>query len=180
MEYPGIRLRISNHSALQAVQAAKNGEVDFAVVTTPVLTETPLIKVPLQTFQEILIGGKTFSSLEKQELSLKELADYPLISLARESMTWKFYHDLFLSQGLELAPDTEAAATDQILPLVKSELGLAFIPEPMAREALAKREIVAIPLRDPIPKRQVCMVYDPQHPMSTAARKLQQTILGTI
>jgi DNA-binding transcriptional LysR family regulator len=180
MEYPGIRLRISNHSALQAVQAAKNGEVDFAVVTTPVLTETPLIKVPLQTFQEILIGGKTFSSLEKQELSLKELADYPLISLARESMTWKFYHDLFLSQGLELDPDTEAAATDQILPLVKSELGLAFIPEPMAREALAKREIVAIPLRDPIPKRQVCMVYDPQHPMSTAARNLQQTILGTI
>ena len=33
--YPGIRLRLSNHSTPQAVQAVKNGEVDFAVVTTP-------------------------------------------------------------------------------------------------------------------------------------------------
>ena len=34
-EYPGIRLRISNHSTPQAVQAVKNGEVDFAVISTP-------------------------------------------------------------------------------------------------------------------------------------------------
>ena len=34
-EYPGIRLRISNHSTPQAVQAVRNGEVDFAIVTTP-------------------------------------------------------------------------------------------------------------------------------------------------
>ena len=46
-----------------------------------------------------------------------------------------------MSHGLELNPDTEAATTDQILPLVKSELGLAFIPEPMAAEAINKNEI---------------------------------------
>ena len=34
-QYPGIRLRLSNHSTPQAIQAVKNGEVDFAVVTTP-------------------------------------------------------------------------------------------------------------------------------------------------
>ena len=39
-EYPGIRLRISNHSTPQAVQAVRNGEVDFAIVTTPAEVET--------------------------------------------------------------------------------------------------------------------------------------------
>ena len=34
-EYPGIRLRISNHSTPQALQAVKNGEVDFAIISTP-------------------------------------------------------------------------------------------------------------------------------------------------
>ncbi len=34
-DYPGIRLRISNHSTPQALQAVKNGEVDFAIITTP-------------------------------------------------------------------------------------------------------------------------------------------------
>ena len=39
-EYPGIRLRISNHSTPQAVQAVKNGEVDFAIVSTPAEIES--------------------------------------------------------------------------------------------------------------------------------------------
>lgn len=180
LQYPGIRLKLSSHSAPQAVKAARNGEIDFAVVTTPAAVEAPLTMIPLRAFREILIGGKTFSALENRELSLADLKKYPLIMLSRESMTWKFYHDMFLSHKLELHPDTEAASADQILPLVKSGLGLAFIPEPMAREALSRREIVTIKLEETIPERQVCMVYDPQHPMSAAARKLQQTILEAI
>ena len=43
-------------------------------------------------------------------------------------MTYKFYNSVFLSHGLDLSPDTEAATADQILPLVKCVLGLAFLP----------------------------------------------------
>ena len=65
---------------------------------------------------------------------------------------------------------------DQILPLVKSELGLAFLPQPMAREALLKKEIVQIPLVEEIPERYICLVYDSQHPMGAAARELKNAI----
>jgi len=95
-------------------------------------------------------------------------------------MTWNFYHKLFLSHGLELIPDTEAATTDQILPLVKAELGLAFLPEPMAKEALQQREIVQIHLRETIPERQICMVYDRKRPLSAAAQNLKTGILETM
>ncbi len=176
MDYPGIRLKIYNHSTPQAVSAVQNGEIDFAIVTTPTTAEAPLKEVPLTAFQEILIGGKTFTALGSQELSLAELSAYPLICLGRESMTWQFYHQLFLSHGLELSPDTEAATSDQILPLVKSELGLAFIPEPMARDFVSRREVVEIKLREKIPERQVCMVYDRQRPLSVAARRLMDTM----
>ena len=46
-EYPGIRLRISNHSTPQAVQAVRNGEVDFAIITTPAEVENGLKMVEL-------------------------------------------------------------------------------------------------------------------------------------
>lgn len=85
-----------------------------------------------------------------------------------------------LSHGLELIPDTEAATTDQILPLVKAELGLAFLPEPMAKEALQQREIVQIHLRETIPERQICMVYDRKRPLSAAAQNLKTGILETM
>ena len=54
-------------------------------------------------------------------------------------MTYKFYNSVFLSHGLDLSPDTEAATADQILPLVKCELGLAFLPQPMAAPSLLKK-----------------------------------------
>ncbi|MEI3175561.1 MAG: LysR substrate-binding domain-containing protein [Lachnospiraceae bacterium] len=62
-------------------------------------------------------------------------------------MTHQFYSEWFLNNGVELHPDTEAATTDQILALVKHELGIGFLPEPMAREALNRGEIIEIPLK---------------------------------
>ena len=178
IEHPGIRLKIYNHSTPQAVQSVKNGEIDFAVVSTPTNAEAPLREIHLHPFREILIGGRTFTALSSQVLSLAELKNYSLICLGRETMTWRFYYQFFLSHGLELIPDTEAATTDQILPLVKCELGLAFLPESMAEEALKKHEIVQIRLQEEIPERQICMVYDRQHPMSAAAQRLKNIILG--
>ena len=175
-EYPGIRLRISNHSTPQAVQAVKNGEVDFAVISTPAEVEQGLKMVELRPFYEVLVGGKTFTALASRRLTLKELSCYPLISLSDESMTRNFYRQFFLDHDAVLRPDTEAATTDQMLTLVKSELGLAFVPEPMAKELLARGEIVELHLQEIIPSRSICLIYDHHRPLNTAARKFQQML----
>ena len=158
-EYPGIRLRISNHSTPQAVQAVKNGEVDFAIVSTPAEIESGLKMVELKPFYEVLVGGRTFTALASQSLTLKELRSYPLISLSDESVTRSLYRQFFLDHGAVLKPDTEAATTDQMLTLVKSELGLAFVPEPMARDSLERGELVQLHLQeiDPDPFDLSCL-----------------------
>ena len=174
--YPHVRLRISNHSTPQALQAVKNGEVDFAIITTPAEVESGLKMVELKPFYEVLVGGRTFTALASQNLSLKELNNYPLISLSDESMTRAFYRQFFLDHGAVLKPDTEAATTDQMLTLVKSELGIAFLPQPMAQDALARGEIVQLHLQEIIPQRSICLVYDHHRPLNTAARKFQQML----
>ena len=70
-QYPGIRLRLSNHSTPQAIQAVKNGEVDFAVVTTPAEPGGELKMVELMPFNEILVGGQTYAPLAGRTLSLR-------------------------------------------------------------------------------------------------------------
>ena len=177
IEYPGIRLKIYNHSTPQAVLSVKSGEIDFAVVTTPTQANEPLREVKLQSFREVLVGGRTFTALGSQELSLVELQDYPFLCLGKETMTYQCYRELFLQHGLELKPDTEVATTDQVLPLVKYELGLAFLPEPMARKSIAQHEIIPITLREEIPEREICMVYDSKRPMSVAAQKLKKILV---
>ena len=96
-----------NHSTPEAIESVKSGKIDFAVVSTPAEVDFPLKQIMLMPFQEILVGGTTFTALGSQELSLREVKNYPMISLGRETMTYKFYNSVFLSQGLDLSPDTE-------------------------------------------------------------------------
>ncbi len=91
-------------------------------------------------------------------------------------MTRNFYRQFFLDHDAVLRPDTEAATTDQMLTLVKSELGLAFVPEPMAKELLARGELVELHLQEIIPSRSICLIYDHHRPLNTAARKFQQML----
>ena len=124
------------------------------------------------------MGGRTFTALASQSLTLKELSNYPLISLSDESMTRSFYRQFFLDHDAVLRPDTEAATTDQMLTLVKSELGLAFVPEPMAKETCWRGgELVQLHLQEIIPTRSICLVYDHHRPLNTAARKFQQMLV---
>ena len=169
--HPGIRLKIYNYSTPQALEAVRSGKVDFAVVSTPVETAGPLKVTSLASFQDILVGGRTFEHLTGRAVSLSELKEYSLMGLGRETMTYKFYNRFFMTHGQEFAPDIEVATTDQILLMVKSELGLAFVPEPMTRESLNKEEIVTIQLQEEIPMREICLVYDYQHPLNSAARQ---------
>lgn len=174
--YPKVRLKIYNYSTPQAIEAVKSGKIDFAVVSTPVKVKSPLEKTILCSFKEILIGGTDFEHIKDDNISLKNLKDYPLISLGQETTTYDFYNKIFLKYGIELNPDTEVATTDQIIPLVKSDLGMAFVPEPMARESIEKNEIVEISLKEKIPNREICIVHDCQHPLNSAARKLKNEI----
>ena len=64
--YPGVQLKIYNHSTPQAISAVRSGETDFAVITTPADVEAPLKEVRLKAFKDILIGGRTFTAMGSQ------------------------------------------------------------------------------------------------------------------
>ena len=171
-DYPNIRLHIANHLTVEAARAAAEGTCDFSVVTTPMPTDLPLTSKKLCDFREILIASpKLFLDGEKK-ISLPEISCYPLIAMGRNTMTYRFFQEQFFLQNLPYEPDTEVATADQILPLVRAGLGIAFVPEPMAKEALASGTAVRLHLQQKLPKRSVCLLYRKDRSMSRAAEAL--------
>lgn len=175
--YPGVHIQITNHSTPQAVAAVRSGLVELAVVTTPTGLDRPLLEVPLREFQDILIAGRDYLPLREKVLRLRDLEDYPLICLGRETKTFAFFSRLFVRYGLVLRPDIEAATTGQILPMVKSGLGLGLLPQLFALEALQKGEVFQIRLAEPVPKRGICLVKDRGRALSIAAQELEKMII---
>lgn len=176
LSYPGVQIRITNHSTPQAVGAVRSGGVDFAVVTAPVDAAPHLREERLLSYRDILAAGPYFSPLAGRRHRLGELADRPWVSLSRDTGTFAFYDRFFAGHGLVLQPDVEAATTDQILPLVRNDMGLGFIPRWFAAGALERGEIFPIELEEEIPSRSICLVWDRSRPLSTAARELMRRI----
>lgn len=178
--YPGIRILISNYSTPQAISALKSGRVDFAVVSTPTGITKPLRETTLLSYQDILAAGPDYAFLTKKSQTLQELQSYPLISLGRNTNTYEFYSSFYLRHGLSLKPDMETATVDQIPPLIKNNLGLAFVPEPFVAQELENGELCRIPLSESIPSRSICLINDTGKSLSTAARKLERMLLVTV
>ena len=176
--HPGIRLRIANHSTPQAFYALRNGLVDVAVVTSPTADTSGLHIEPLGQFEEVPVCGPSLMHLCGQKLTLAELSAYPFISLGRETASYAFAYNLFAENSAAFSPDIEVATSDQILPLVRLDLGVAFLPEAFAAPALQKGEIGRLTLAETIPPRQLLMARRSGQALSIAAKALEAMILG--
>ena len=175
--YPGVRLQITNHSTPQAIAALRSGLVELAVVGTPCgEIDAPLNEQRLRTFRDLLVAGPDYAYLAQQKLTYSEIARLPMISLGPDSSTHAFYAQLFAEHGAMLEPDIQTATTDQILPLVCYGMGLAFVPEDFAREAIAQKEVVCFQMETPPPPRYISLVKDKSRPLSVAAMELERML----
>lgn len=173
---PGIRIRISNHSTSQAVQAVKNGLVDFAVVTTPTDVHRPLKEIRLKDFHELLVCSKRYSFLSRNTQHLAGLQDYPLIVLGKETRTYEFYNNFYLKHGLVMSADIEVATADQLIPTILHDLGIGFVPDAFVMNHTGKEQLYVIPLEEEIPVRSICLVEDTGRPLSVAANTLKNML----
>lgn len=176
--YPGVRIRISNDTTPQAVQNLKNGLADLAVVTTPVEPSPMLEETLILPVQEVAVCGKAFKELSARSVSLRELAQFPVISLGEETSTHRFYADYFAQNELVLQPDIEAATADQILPMVKADLGIGFVPEAFLQETTLGDSVYQLSLAEPIPSRAVCMLKRREQALSLAGCALEKMLLA--
>lgn len=173
--YPGIKLKISNHSTPQAIDAIKNGFADIAVVTTPTLPSAMLDEITVRKFREVAVCSSAFSELWGRKVSFEELLSYPLISLGTQTKSYELYSEFFAGEGLRYQPETEAATADQIVPMVKADLGIGFVPE----EFLEGIEGVSvIETENPLPEREIRVVKRCEQPLGIAAKEMEKLILG--
>ncbi len=173
--YPGIKLKISNHSTPQAIDAIKNGFADIAVVTTPTLPSAMLEEITVRKFREVAVCSSAFSELWGRKVSFEELLSYPLISLGTQTKSYELYSEFFAGEGLRYQPETEAATADQIVPMVKADLGIGFVPE----EFLEGIEGVSvIETENPLPEREIRVVKRCEQPLGIAAKEMEKLILG--
>ena len=137
--------------------------------------ELEIFKV--KDFNDIPVCGKELFFLKEKVIGLDELKEYPLISLNKGSSTYDFYSKIFAENGLKYAPDTEVATADLILPLVKNNLGIGFLPKNLIENDLENGEIFKLNLKEKISSRQICIAENKNVRLGVAANELKNMML---
>lgn len=171
--YPNVRFKILNNSTKESIQALKDGKVDLAVVSAPFHIAKPLKMKELCTYHDVLIGGRKFAYLQGKKVTIEELASCPWVSLPAEAITRKFQDEYFRNQNLHFTPDIELDTTDMILPAVRHNLGIGFVPEAFASEDLKAGTVFEIAVEEALPERHIILIYDTEYPRSIASKAFQ-------
>lgn len=177
--YPKVRIKIHNHSTPEILKNLAYGKLDFAIVTAPFEVTGQLLCEDLILFKEILVGSRQYHMLSSyKKWDLESLKAYPWVGIGAGTAACEWYRDFFFRNKVDIEPDTEAATSDLLIPLILGNMGIGFVPEAMAQPLLEQQKLVRIPLKCEPPDRKICLVADKGRGGSAVSDELQKYLKG--
>ncbi len=176
--YPGVHIKLINGSTPDVIAILQNGLADLAVATEPAVTMEKVRKTVVCSVSETAVCGSAFAELAQSALTIADLTQYPIISLGKQTSTFTFYSQLFSAHKLIFQPDIEAATADQILPMVKADLGIGFVCEQFLRGEDLGKTIFPLHLETQIPPRNVCLLTPTDRLFGPAAKALEKVLIA--
>lgn len=117
-----IRLVFKTGSIMQAINQVRSGEADIGIVALH-STSLPegLFGQRLMTLHDTFVCRR--QDCPAQPISLKDALAQPIVTLARDSITFEGYRRFFESRGLTLTPKAEVHQLDILHDLVSAGFG---------------------------------------------------------
>lgn len=179
-KHPKVKLKINTGSNNSTLERLKSGMVDIAFISTPCNLTKSLKIVKVREFRDILIAGNNYKELKNKMLELKDIADYPFVTLRHSMQLRQFIDDVFARNDIAVTPDVEADGADLLVPMIGHNFGIGFVPEGIAAPAIERGEVFEVPLKYTMPKRCIYMVTDTHHPHSNASRELYRMVSDSV
>ena len=174
-EFPGVHIKVTNHTSIDCAKALENGEVDFIVVNFPNSALTGDLETrTIYEFHDVFIANPDAFPLMDQKLTFAQLLKQPIMMLDRRSTTSEFLHHIFQKNQLDLVPEIELSSNDLLIDLARIGLGIAFVPD----YCLPKRcrDLFVLELAQSLPARQLMVVSSPSAPVSQAAKQFMDML----
>lgn len=168
--YPNIKLKIINSTTLELCKILKSGKLDIAICNFPI-EDDDLVKKESVEIEDIFVCGEKYKENFKEAIDFKDLRNYPLILLERESNSRRYVEKYILSKGVKITPEIELGSHDLLLEFAKINLGIACVIKEFSQEYIKKGILYEIKTKEPIPKRSIGYCYLKNLSLSPAAKK---------
>lgn len=171
--YPEVQLDVHFVDSEQAHQAVLSGELELAFLTLPPAADKRLSYQTLWQDQLKFVVAPFHTLAQKNNLTLKDLIDYPCLLPAAHTYTSQITLQAFEQHGLKPHANMSTNPLESIRMLVSIGLGWSVLPASLLNTDLQQ---LNVPLDL---SRELGMVTHPARTQSRAAQALIQQCLKT-
>ena len=155
-EYPGIQVNVVEARADEIVEHVRSGNADCGFGTFR--SGEDGIDATLLTRDSLAVFCAPSSALaDKKRISWRDLANFPLVTLTRDSGIRSLVEFGFETAQMALNPAYEVSYVTTALAMVEADLGIAILPT-YAWIAADKTAVMAISLIKPVITRDVVLI----------------------
>ena len=175
-EFPLVDLRLHNVTGKLGLELLRAGEVDLAI--GPMFDVPPdIVFRPLVTYEPMLIAAREHPLAQRKRISLKLVAQYPLILPPREQSTYRVVEMVFAEHSLQHEVKLEIGGYEVIKTYVKLGLGISIVMSHCLRK---NEDLFTAPLKRWFPKRDYGLVLLKGHTPSQVTQRFMDTVSRNI
>ena len=151
-QYPKVRLNLHQGTSDQIADMMTGNDIDFAIASGSEDRFEDLLRLPGYQWDRIILVPKDheLAQLDRQ-VTLRDLAQYPLVSYVFSFENDQSLREVFKSEGLDANVVFTARDSDVIKTYVRMGLGIGIVAG-MAFEPSDRQTLTAIPVKGIFPR----------------------------
>jgi len=151
-QYPKVRLNLHQGTSDQIADMMSRTEIDFAIASGSEDRFDDLLRVPGYQWDRVILVPKDHELTRLERcITLRDLAEYPLVSYVFSFESDESLRQIFADQGLEANIVFTARDSDVIKTYVRMGLGIGIVAG-MAFEPADRQTLAAIPVKGIFPR----------------------------
>ena len=128
--HPNIKIKISNKPSQECLNMLSNSLVDIAVVNhSDNILDSSIRCTKVHEVHDVFIAGPKYSYLKGKELTIEEIASFPILALEPSSSTRQNFDQLMKRNNLDVVPEIETQSMGLLKDLTRIGLGFSYITD---------------------------------------------------
>lgn len=170
--YPQVVIDLISDITPNVIEGLKSDKCDIGFLNLPIASDSGIvISDSIMYLNDIFIAGRRFEELKGKKLTLRELANYPLLLMEEHTVAREAFDSYAKNHGVSLKPAVEVTSWGFMKQLVVSGMGIGCIPREYSHNKLDAGQIFELDVTPEMPMRSVGMAL-PKHANISFALKL--------
>ncbi len=167
LSYPHIKITIECQSTLKTLELLEQGKIDVGLIGKPSY-EKNIDFYPIHTIEDIFVATSSYldnlilreskDKLEQNSSLIFKSANIMLLD--EKNMSRLYIEDYFTRNNIETNHILEVSNMDLLIEFAKISLGVSCVIKEFVKSELENKELVEIPLTNPLDKRVVGFAYN--------------------